>query len=192
MRTSAIPGLVSTVSFWALDLASELTFDGDSGETDPSSATRRYEVEFANFYRAASWLALDGDVSFTHARYRQETNGGFLIANSIGTVVAGGATVNPGRGWFGSLRERYFGPQPIVETGQVYEPSSLTFNARLGWRDRDWEFALDGLNLLNRANDDIAYYYTSRLPGEPAAGVNDVHLHPAEPRLARFSVMRKF
>ncbi len=191
-RTSLVPGLVSTVSLWALDLDSELTFDGDSGQTDPSGATRRYGVEFANFYRAATWLAFDGDIAFTHARYRQETNGGHYIANSIGTVVSGGATVALTRGWFGSLRGRYFGPQPVVETGQIQEPSSLTFNARVGWRNRDWEFGVDLLNVLNRKNDDIAYYYTSRLPGEPAAGVNDLQVHPAEPFMARFSVMRKF
>jgi len=192
IRTSFVPGLVSTVSFWGLDLASELTFDGDTGETDPSGPTRRYGVECANFYRATPWLAFDGDLSFTHARYLQETNGGFRIANSIGTVLSGGATVNAGQGWFGSLRARYFGPQPIVETGQVHEPSSLTFNGRIGWRSRRWEFALDLLNILNRANDDIAYYYTSRLPGETAAGVADTHLHPAEPRQLRLSVLRRF
>jgi hypothetical protein len=191
-RTSFVPGLVSTVSAWGLDLASELTFDGDTGQTNPSGPTRRYGVEFANFYRATPWLALDGDLSFTHARYLQETNGGYRIANSIGTVLSGGATVNAGEGWFGSLRARYFGPQPIVETGQVHEPSSLTFNGRVGWRGGRWEFALDLLNILNRANDDIAYYYTSRLPGEPASGIADTHFHPAEPRLGRFSVLRRF
>ena len=192
LRTSFLPGLVSTVSVWGLDLASELTFDGDSGETDPSGATRRYGVEFANFYRATPWLALDADVAFTHARYREETNGGYFIANSIGTVVSGGVVVNSGPGWFGSLRARYFGPQPIVETGQYYEPSSLTLNGRIGWRHGRWEYAIEMLNILNRANDDIAYYYTSRLPGEPAAGVNDVHLHPAEPRQVRVGLTRKF
>jgi hypothetical protein len=192
LRSSFVPGLVSTVSVWGLDLASELTFGGDSGSTDASGATRRYGIEFANFYRVTSWLALDGDVAFTHARYQDQTNGGYRIANSIGTVVSGGAVVNYGQGWFGSLRARYFGPQPLEETGQFYEPSSLTFNARIGWRHRDWELAVDVLNLLDRTNDDIAYYYTSRLPGEPAGGVDDVHLHPAEPRLVRFSVMKKF
>jgi hypothetical protein len=192
VRTAFIPGLVSTVSVWGLDLASELTFDGDTGETDASGPTRRYGVEFANFYHATPWLALDGDVAFTHARYLQQTNGGYDIANSIGTVVSGGMTVGAGDGWFGSLRGRYFGPQPIVETGQVDEPSSLTLNGRVGWRSRRWEFAADVLNVLNRANDDIAYYYTSRLPGEPAAGVADTHLHPAEPRLVRLSVLRRF
>lgn len=192
VRTSFVPGLVSTVSVWGLDLASELTFDGDTGETDPSGPTRRYGVEFSNFYHLTSWLALDGDVSFTHARYLQETNGGFDIANSIGTVISGGLTVNLRGGWFGSLRGRFFGPQPIVETGLVDEPSSLTINGRIGWRGGRWELALDLLNMLDRANDDIAYYYTSRLPGEPVTGVADVHLHPAEPRLVRFSVMRRF
>jgi hypothetical protein len=192
VRTSFVPGLVSTISVWALDLASELTFDGDTGETDVNGPTRRYGVEFANFYHVTRWLALDGDLSFTRARYLRETNGGFDIANSIGTVISGGVTVNSGKGWFGSLRGRYFGPQPIVETGLVDEPSSLTVNGRIGWRGGRWELALDLLNMLDRANDDIAYYYTSRLPGEPAAGVADVHLHPAEPRLVRFSVMRRF
>jgi hypothetical protein len=191
-RTSLLPGLVSTLSLWGLDLGSELTFDGDTGETDPSGATRRYGVEFANFYHLTPAIALDGDVSFTHARYRQETNGGVYVANSIGTVLTGGATVNAGGGFFGSLRARYFGPQPIIETGAVDEPSSLTFNGRIGWRGRDWEVAVDLLNILNRQNDDIAYYYTSRLPGEPAAGVSGVQIHPAEPRTLRFSVLRRF
>jgi len=191
-RTSVLPGLVSTLSVWGLDLASELTFDGDTGETDPSGATRRYGVEFANFYHLTPLIALDGDISFTHARYRQETNGGVYVANSIGTVVTGGVTANPGHGFFGSLRARYFGPQPIVETGEFYEPSSLTFNGRVGWRSRNWEFAVDLLNILNRQNDDIAYYYTSRLQGEPAAGISGVQVHPAEPREVRFSIVRRF
>jgi hypothetical protein len=192
MRTSFLPGLVSTVCAWGLDLGSELTFDGDTGETEPSGATRRYGVEFANFYHLTRAVALDADVSFTHARYRQETNGGVYIANSIGTVISGGTTVNFGRGWYGSLRARYFGPQPIVETGEFQEPSSLTLNSRIGWKGRAWEIAVDVLNLANRENDDIAYYYTSRLQGEPSAGVSGIQIHPAEPRTVRFSFLRRF
>ena len=32
---------------------------------------------------------------------------------------------------------------------------------------------------------DIEYFYTSRLPGEPIGGVDDFHLHSAEPRTFR-------
>ncbi len=191
VRTSAVPGLVSTVSVWALDLDSELVFSGDAGDTEASGATRRYGVEFANYYKIHSWLALDADVSFTHARYREGAPADY-VANSLSTVVTGGIVAGKSDGLFGSLRLRYFGPQPIIEDNSVREPSSTTFNARIGWRNRRWEIALDVLNLLNRENDDIAYYYTSRLPGEPAAGVEDTHFHPAEPREFRLSVTKKF
>ena len=45
------------------------------------------------------------------------------------------------------------------------------------------------LNLFERAADDIQYYYASRLPGEPAGGVDDVHFHPVEPRQVRVSLV---
>jgi hypothetical protein len=47
---------------------------------------------------------------------------------------------------------------------------------------------VDGLNLLNAADSDIDYFYTSRLPGEPFAGVDDLHFHPALPRTFRVSL----
>ncbi len=191
VRTSALPGLVSTVSVWFLDLDSELVFVGDAGGTEASGASRRYGVEFANYYKATPWLTFDADVSFTHARYRNAAPDD-RIANSIATVVTAGVVAGRSAGIFGSLRLRYFGEQPIIEDNSVKEPASTTFNARLGWRNREWEFALDVLNLLDRRNDDIAYFYPSRLRGEPAAGVDDTHFHPAEPRTLRFAVTRKF
>ena len=44
---------------------------------------------------------------------------------------------------------------------------------------------VDIFNLLNARDSDIDYYYASRLPGEPAGGVNDIHAHPALPRTVR-------
>jgi hypothetical protein len=51
---------------------------------------------------------------------------------------------------------------------------------------------LDVFNLFDRKANDIEYYYASRLPGEPAAGVEDRHFHPAEPRTVRLSVSLRF
>lgn len=191
LRTSFVPGLVSTVSVWTLDLDSELVFVGDAGGTEASSATRRYGVEFANFYKANPWLTFDADVSFTHARYRQGAPAD-RVANSIGTVVTAGVVVGQSEGFFGSVRLRYFGKQPLIEDNSVTEPSSSTINARIGWKSRNWEFALNLLNAMNEKNDDIAYFYTSRLKGEPSPGIDDVHFHPAEPRTVRLSVSRRF
>ncbi|GAB1488870.1 TonB-dependent receptor [Opitutaceae bacterium] len=191
LRTSFVPGLVTTVSLWQLDLDSELVFVGDAGGTEASEASRRYGIEVANFYRVGSWLTLDADIAFTHARYR-DAGPDDRIANSLDTVITAGATVDWASGWFAGLRLRYFGDQPLIEDDSVRAPSSLTLNGRLGYATRDWEAAVDVLNLLDRENNDIAYFYGSRLPGEAADGVEDVHFHPAEPLTVRFSLTRRF
>ena len=205
VRTSALPGLVSTLSVWGLDLDSELVFVGDAGGTEPTGATRRYGVELANFYRANSWLTLDADLALTQARYRDAEVGAGgekadRIANSISRVVTAGASVEAPGGWFGALRVRYFGPQPLIEDNSVVAPSSTTWNGRVGWRAKSgsdgnegWEVAVDVLNVFDRENYDIAYFYESRLRTE-ASGVatEDIHFHPAEPRTVRVSVTKRF
>jgi hypothetical protein len=192
VRTAAVRGLVSSLTVWALELDSELVFVGDAGGTEPMGRTRRHGVEWANFWRPRPWLALDADVALTHARYRDDAGSGTRIANSIARVVTAGASLGRETGVFGGLRWRNFGPQPLSEDNAFRAPSSSTFNARLGWRSKAWELSADVLNVLDRANNDIAYAYTSRLPWEPAAGVDDVHFHPAEPRTLRLTVTRRF
>ena len=41
------------------------------------------------------------------------------------------------------------------------------------------------LNLFDSDDNDIDYYYASRLPGEPTEGIEDYHFHPVEPRTFR-------
>ena len=48
------------------------------------------------------------------------------------------------------------------------------------------------LNAFDSADDDITYRYASRLPGEPAEGVEDSHFHSLEPRNLRVYLSWKF
>ncbi|HXI38187.1 MAG TPA: hypothetical protein VNH80_14860, partial [Burkholderiales bacterium] len=56
----------------------------------------------------------------------------------------------------------------------------------------DWRVTMDVFNLFDREVSDIDYFYTSRLAGEPAEGVSDVHFHPIEPRTFRLTLVAKF
>ena len=51
MRTVRVRGLQSTVSLWYLGLDSELLFVGDAGTTEPGRPSRRYGVEWTNYWR---------------------------------------------------------------------------------------------------------------------------------------------
>jgi hypothetical protein len=80
----------------------------------------------------------------------------------------------------------------MIEDNTVVAPSSTTANARLGWRNREWEVAVSVLNVLDRKDNDIAYWYPSRLHDESLDGIEDVHFHPAEPRTVRVTLIRRF
>ena len=206
-RSSVVAGLVSTLSLFYLRSDSELTFDGNSGDTEPNGPTRRYGVEWANFYKPTSWLTLSADASYTFARYLRpqgaaDGGSGFYIANSIPLVVSAATRVETPAGVFASVRLRYFSSQPVLEDDAIEQPASTILNALLGFRFKRYELAAEVLNVLDAKADDIAYAYPSRIPDallaargrppEPAAGVNSIVIHPVEPLQVRASLTAHF
>jgi hypothetical protein len=200
VRSTWVPGLHSTLSAWWLDIDSELLFVGDAGTTQASRPSRRYGLEFANYWTPTKWLTLDADVSVSQARFRDRDPAGQCIPGAIETVVAAGIAVHDLNGFFGGLRLRYFGPRPLIEDNTVRSTASALVNLRVGYAfNGRWKLTADVFNLLDRRASDIEYFYESRLRGEalnpdPAlnGGYNDVHLHPAEPIAIRVALSGTF
>jgi outer membrane receptor protein involved in Fe transport len=193
LRTAIVPGLQSSISVWLLDLKSELVWDGDAGTNVPSGPTRRFGVEFSNFYTPTPWLTIDADYAWSHARFTDHEPDGPYVPEALVQIFDGGIAIHDLDGALDPLtagmRLRYFGPRPLTQDGAVQSKATTLVYADLGWRiDARWRAAFDVFNLLDARASDIDYYYTSRLQGEPAAGENDIHTHPAEPREFRVSV----
>ncbi len=195
VRTLAVDRLQSTVSLWWLDLDSELLFVGDAGTTEATRPSRRYGLEFANYYTPTDWLTLDADFSWSHARFRDHDPAGDFIPGAIETVVAAGVVVHDLPqlgGFFAGLRLRYFGSRPLVEDDSARSGETVLLNAQAGYRfSKDWALTVDVFNVLDRQDDDITYLYESQLAGE-AAPVNDRHFHPVEPVSFRVAVTGRF
>ena len=186
LRTVALPGLQSTVALWYLAFDSELIFVGDAGIAEASRPSRRLGVEWTNYVRLASWLTGELDVSLSRARFSDFDPAGDFIPGALDRVVAGAITVTPARRVFGSLRLRHFGPRPLIEDNSVQSAATTILNGEIGMRINErFNVVLEAFNLLDSDVSDIDYFYTSRLPGEPAAGVDDIHFHPSIPRTAR-------
>ncbi|HEV7576366.1 MAG TPA: TonB-dependent receptor, partial [Caldimonas sp.] len=193
LRTEIVPGLESSLALWQLKLGSELVFVGDAGETVPSGASRRRGIEWNNHYRATPWLLLDADFAISRARFTDDDPAGPFIPGSIDKVMSLGATVADRGPWFGQLQLRYFGPRPLVEDASARSKATTLAYLRVGYKiSANVKVAVDVFNLFDRRASDIDYFYASRLPGEPAAGVDDVHFHPVEPRRFRASVVANF
>ncbi len=190
LRAAPTPGWRATVVLWALGLDSELLFVGDAGITEPSAASRRRGITLSGSWRPLPSLALDADVSFARARFLGVEPGADRIPGAMERVIAAGATWSrPAGGAFGALRLRHFGSYPLTEDNAVRATPTTLVNAEAGWFLRSGlRLQVSVLNLLDSRASDIQYYYVSRLPGEPADGIADVHFHPVEPRQLRAGI----
>ncbi len=192
IRNRSIAGLETSLALFRLDFASENLFQGDTGTTEPSRPTRRFGIEWSNHYAVTPWLRLEGDLTITNARFSDRDPVGQRVPEAPTTIASAGVTFGEGRGWFGSLRFRYFGPRPLIEDNSVRSKPTALLNGRLGYAfDNGVSLALDVLNLTNAKADQITYFYESRLPGE-AAAVADRHFHPVEPTALRLTLAGRF
>ena len=125
----------STLTLWWLDIDSELVFDGDHGTSAPSAPSRRYGVEWANYYTPGARLSMDADLSFSHAEFLQTVVDadtgleGRYIPEAVNSVIAAGVTYHQpdNRGFFSELRLRYFGPRPLTEDNSVVSEAPRAF-----------------------------------------------------------------
>lgn len=190
VRTRAIDGLDTSLTFFWQDFDAENLFHGDTGTTEFGRPSRRLGFEWTGNYSPNSWVRFDGVVSATHARFRGSdlvqtaihrailsggaeedalfplnvrgnSPGNFLI-NAPTVVATGGVELGEKTGWFGSLRYRYFGSRPLTEDGQIKSLSAGTLNARLGYRfDNGWKLIADAFNITNNRGDAVSYGYGS-------------------------------
>jgi outer membrane receptor protein involved in Fe transport len=193
VRTQVVPDLTSTLAFFWLESDSELVYVGDAGLNEPGPGSRRFGIEWSNYWRPTDWFSVDAEVAFTHARFVDAGNDDHIPV-SIPMMASAGINLGAqgdAEGFFGNIRLRAFGKRPLIEDNSVKGKDSFLVNAGIGYRRHNWEAAVECLNLFDRNDNDVEYFYESRLAGE-SAGVEDIHLHPAEPRTFRLRMTYRF
>ena len=132
-------------------------------------------------------------VAWNHARFSDSAPEGNYIPGAPDSVISAGLAVDRYGPWSGAIFMRYIGPYPLTEDNSVRSDSNTVFDAQIGYEIAPkTKLRLDVFNLFNAQTNDITYYYTSRLPGEPPEGVADTHVHPGEKRSFRISLSYNF
>ncbi|MFO7261712.1 MAG: TonB-dependent receptor [bacterium] len=182
-------GWHTTLAVWGVELESELLFVGDAGTTEPSDASGRIGLTWANFWRPLPQLRVDLDASFARARFHELTAGEDRIPGALERVITAGIAWEPlASGPHAALRIRHFGEYPLTEDGSVRAPATSLLDLNIGWTRGPFRISASVLNRLDARDADIAYFYASRLPGEPLGGVEDMHFPPVEPRQIRLTL----
>jgi hypothetical protein len=201
IRSNIIPRLALQLALFQEDFSSELAFDEDQGQDQPTAPSRRQGVEVSGQYHVFNWLEFNTDLSFTKARYQgslatlenvYQLDGNF-IANAPGFIGSAGVLVNNLGPWFGSLQWRDLGPYPVVDGSQFPEDKGYSeFNLNVGYKVRPGlKVQVDVYNLTNTRANAAAFDYESQLTptSQPVTGPQ---VHPLEPISARFTVTATF
>jgi outer membrane receptor protein involved in Fe transport len=179
-RTRLLPRTELFATYWFLDLSSELVFVGDDGTTEARGASHREGVEFGARVRLLDWLTFTGDFTYTtHAEF-EKTHQAIPLA-PIWTA-RGDLTARLPWGLASSLEVRYLGDRPADPDRTATARGYTVVNWTSRYRYKDFEAFVTVENLTNTEWRESQFFFTSRLPGEPAAGVNDVHFTPGNPR----------
>jgi TonB-dependent receptor-like protein len=177
-------GIEFITTLWAIGLKSELVFVGDEGTTEVRGASRRRGIEAA--VRGQVWgpIYVNGSITWSNAEF---ANGGAIpLAPEL--TAYGAILLQWPEGLRSQIQATYLGVRPLIEDRSANAPSwidiDLTERYTLPVKlpHGRLEAFLFIQNLLNTKWEQATFYFASRLRNE-AAGVNDLHFVPGNPRL---------
>jgi len=198
LRQQITPAFTMTVAFYKLSAQSETTYDPDAGvdSAGPGSRRRGYEINLT--YQALQWLEFYGSYSGNHARYVTPFDDGTghvgeYLPNSPFATGSFNVYLKDLGPWSGSLGYRYLSSYPLSSDNSVqghgYGIWSGDAHYMIG---KGWSVGVSAYNILNKKADAAEFWYVDRLPGESAAGVADVHVHPLERTSGRITIVKTF
>jgi len=190
-RYDTLEGFNFSLAWFELDLDSELVFVGDAGTTEPSDPSRRNGIELNSFWEFTEALVFDFTASKSDGHFRGLPSGENSIPDAHDLVVAAGLTYHNPNGWTSSFRVRHFDDAALTEDESVKKGGSTLVHFGVSYAQESWELGLDIINLLDQEDDDIAYWFESRMIGETAS-FEDIHFHPSNPRAVRALLKYKF
>ena len=201
LRTNIIPKLSAEVAVFEADFSSELAFDEDQGQDQPTAPSKRVGVEISAQYRPFHWMELNTDLAFAHARYR----GGIATLNTIyqldgpdisnapAFIGSAGLLIDDLGPWSGSLQWRALGDYGISDgDAQPKDKGYSEWNLMIRYAASPrLRLELGVFNLFNEKANAAAFDYTSQLTptSQPVTGLQ---FHPLEPINARFGVSYRF
>ncbi|HEY4442968.1 MAG TPA: TonB-dependent receptor [Steroidobacteraceae bacterium] len=187
-----------TFAVFNLDAQSETQYNPDVGQDSAGPASRRYGYELNITYQVLRWLEFYATLSQDHARFKTPFDDGtghigYHLPNAPFATGSFATYIKALGPWSGSLQLRYLGGYPLSSDNAVQGSGYHEWNGDVRYElSGGWKAALGVYNLLNTKANAMEYWYVDRLPGESAAGVADVHVHPLEPISMRLTLTKNF
>jgi outer membrane receptor protein involved in Fe transport len=191
-----LEGLSLSAIGYVLDIASELTYSGDTASTTASGPTRRYGVELNGRYHFLRNLFADVSFGASHARYTDEADvraGTDWVPLAPRRFFSAGIGARQPVGDFtlvGSARVRSMADRPATPSWSPSGGVGLTatgftvVDAQVGLKWKVLEVGVDVLNVGDVAWREGQFAVASKLPAETMAPAQGMSFTPGWPRTA--------
>ncbi|MCB2376154.1 TonB-dependent receptor [Hymenobacter sp. BT635] len=176
-----VPSLVVNTALWALHLQDELVYVGDGGFTESAGRTRRYGADLSLRYQLTRTLFVDADLNYNHGRLVEAHPDSNRIPLAPTFTSIGGLTLKQPSGLSASLRYRHLNDRPANEYNSVRARGYFLFDALVSYTHGRFQVGASAENLLNVEWNQAQFDTQSRLPGEGAEGVSELHFTPGTP-----------
>jgi outer membrane receptor protein involved in Fe transport len=222
IRASPRPNLALTFAYYNLWQQSETVIDPDVGQDTAGPPSRRYGFDINLTYQINRYLELYVSYSADHTHFTRPFDDGtghlgeYITDAPHATGAMALYLTNLGP-WSGGLNYRYLGSYPLssgpcVNSAAEHDFATTCANSPTAaaltqvdgkgfgeWNldaryalPRGWGASVGIYNLFNTHANAAEFWYVDRLPGESAAGVAGLHIHPLEPLMARFTITKAF
>ena len=178
VRSKILPRVEVSATYWALDLKSELVFAGDDGTTEARGPSHRQGWEVTTRIRLLDWLTWSGNVTLTDSAF----DNGQAVPLAPRMTARTDLTARLPWGLSASAAMRYVSNRYADESRQQIARGYTLLDLSARYRYKNLEAFLSVENLANAEWREAQFFFESRLPGEPAGGVPDIHYTPGNPR----------
>jgi outer membrane receptor protein involved in Fe transport len=183
-----IDGLALTAVGFVLDLAQELTVNGDTDSTSPTPSTRRYGAEIVARYQLGHGFFADATFTASHARYTDAADVAAhtdLVPLAPTRTLSAGAGAREPLGPFTLVLSAYvrsMADRPATQDGSLVATGYTLLNAQAGLRWKNVEVGADVLNVGNVTWREGQFAVSSRLPAEGPNPPQGMSFTPGAPR----------
>jgi hypothetical protein len=187
LRTNIVPRLNLQVAAFQQDFSSELSYNADAGANEATAPSRRRggnlgaisSVRLAGAeHRPCLFQAPLSLCGQWHGGQRvRGIDGGTAIADAPKFIYSAGVLVNGLGPWSGSLQWRRLGTHALTDGATDPQDGGYSeWNMDVAYEVahgplKGWKAQIGIFNLFNSHDKAADYYYTARLPGEPAEGL---------------------
>ena len=189
-RTRFFDRLDVAAAYWWLNLEREFVFVGDAGTTEQKPRSRRRGVEVAAELEILEWLFWQGSLGYSSGEFVGARDGadalpGREIPQAVRFIADTGLVARHPSGLSAELSYRTLGQRYGTEDPSTKRLRSwAVWDAAVRYRRGPFEIGLILENLGDTHWESAEFFFESQLAGE-AAGVEDLHFVPGNPRNAR-------